>query len=230
MRDMDRLNKSQQFSLSRGQLGALAVSTLSVAVLGFFVGLMVGRSPAGDESPLDAGAVTASRLIEPEVEQDALLDLLARVEDAAARHMPEAEAAPLSYPERLLADEADGTVPDKEEPEPEPDAEPVVVEPDDLVDPEPPLPPAEPAGFQVPSAGWAVQVAAYTSAEEADVRVHELQAQGLEAWRAEALVKGRTWYRVRIGAHKNRAAAQEAARELSDVLGTTDLMVAKIDG
>ncbi len=230
MRDMDRLNKTQQFSLSRGQLGALAVSTLSVAVLGFFVGLMVGRSSTGDDPPLDAETASASRLIEPEVEQDALLDLLARVEDAAARHLPEAEAAPLSYPERLLADEAEGAVPDEQDPQPEPDAEPVVVEPDQQVEPEPPLPPEEPAGFQVPSEGWAVQVAAYTSAGEADVRVQELQAQGLEAWRAEALVKGRTWYRVRIGAHESRGDAQEAARELSEVLGTTDLMVARIDG
>jgi len=226
MRDLNRIQQDKQYWLSRGQLTALAVTTLSIAVLGFFVGLMVGR-----RTPPEPVAELTARLVEPEVEKDALMDLLARVEKAAARQLPEAEAAPLSYPERLVADDV---TPPPVEPKPEPAAaEPVAVE--SPSDPPPPAPPQEPVPpedtpvFAPPTQGWSVQVGAYTSAQEADARVAGLRAQDLDAWRAEALVKGRTWFRVRVGSHDTRDAAQDAARELSTVLGTTDLMVARVD-
>ena len=225
MRDLKRIQQDQQYWLSRGQLTALAVTTLSVAVLGFFVGLMVGRRA----EPAPVVELTA-RLVEPEVEQDALMDLLARVEQAAARQTPQAEAAPLSYPERLVAEEVE---PPEAEPEPEPEPEPVLVEPASEmlaeVPPEEPEPAEDEKVFTPTTEGWSVQVAAYTSAGEADERVAILRAQDLDAWRAEALVKGRTWYRVRVGSYEDRDTAQESARDLSKTLGTDDLMVARND-
>ncbi len=71
--------------------------------------------------------------------------------------------------------------------------------------------------------------AAYTSAEEANDRVSALRAEGYKAWRAEALVRGRTWYRVRIGGHNSKDVAQEAANSLAERLGSDDLMVARIE-
>lgn len=227
MRDLNRIQQDQQYWLSRGQLTALAVTTLSVAVLGFFVGLMVGRRT----HPEPVAEVTA-RLVEPEVEQDALMDLLARVEQAAARQLPEAQAASLSYPERLIAADLPAQEPVKE---PEPQAEPTVIRVEADADAAPEPPPAEPEPgedvdvFAPPTEGWSVQVAAYTSADEADARVAALRTQDLEAWRAEALVNGRTWYRVRIGAHPSRDLAQSAARDIGVQLGTDDLMVARIE-
>jgi cell division protein FtsN len=225
MRDLNRIQQEQQYWLSRGQLTALAVTTLSVALLGFFVGLMVGRRT----HPEPVAALSA-RLVEPEVEQDALMDLLARVEQAAARQTPQAAAASLSYPERLVSDDI---APPAVEPESEPVPESVAVEP--ASEPVPTPPPDEPLAaegvtvFEPSTDGWSVQVAAYTFAGEADERVAILRAQDLDAWRAEALVKGRTWYRVRIGSFDDRDAAQAEARELAKTLGTDDLMIARID-
>ncbi len=243
MRDLNRIQQDQQYWLSRGQLTALAVTTLSVAVLGFFVGLMVGRRTPPEPWP----EVTAA-LVEPEVEQDALMDLLSRVEKAAARQVPTSEQAPLSYPEKLVAEDVvvPTTEPSAGEPSgseslgatgPDsatlPEPEPVEVAQSVEAPPEPPPPEHEPAegaeAYTPPSQGWSVQVAAYTSAGEADQRVAGLRAQDLDAWRAEALVRGRTWYRVRIGGHDTREDAQEAARELAVVLGTEDLLVARIE-
>jgi cell division protein FtsN len=168
-------------------------------------------------------------LIEPEVEQDALMDLLARVEKAAASQIPEAEAAPLSFPERLVVEEV---VPQELVAPPVP--VPTVVDVQPVMNQAPSAPLVEPATadgkkpFVPPNQGWSVQVAAYTTAAEADNRVAILRALDLEAWRAEALVKGRTWYRVRIGAHKSHDAAQAAAKKIAVQLGTNDLMVARI--
>lgn len=77
-----------------------------------------------------------------------------------------------------------------------------------------------------PSGGWAVQVAAYPYANEADAKVDALRAEGLEAYRMAALVDGMTWYRVRIGGYGTEEEAVTARNELRVRLGQPELLIA----
>ena len=102
-------SRGEQFWITRGQLAALAVTTASVAVLAFFVGLMVGRGSAPEEVDL---VESSTGLIAADVQADALTELLARVETAASSTVvPTAQAAPvedagqLDYPDELVAEE-----------------------------------------------------------------------------------------------------------------------------
>lgn len=103
MRDLSRLQNDKQFWITRTQLGALGVTTLAVAALAFFVGVMVGQEDVPLPVPLKDEAMLSQQL-----EDDAITELLARVETAAASRIPEANARPirqLSYAEELVADE-----------------------------------------------------------------------------------------------------------------------------
>jgi len=103
MRDLTRLQSDKQFWITRAQLAALGVTTLAVAALAFFVGVMVGREDVDLPMPMADEALVSEKL-----EDDAITELLARVETAAASRIPEARARPvrtLSYPEELVEEE-----------------------------------------------------------------------------------------------------------------------------
>ena len=103
MRDLSRLQSDKQFWITRAQLAALGVTTLAVAALAFFVGVMVGQDDGALPVRLQDEAVVTSQL-----EDDAITELLARVETAAASRVPEARARTvrqLSYPEELVVEE-----------------------------------------------------------------------------------------------------------------------------
>lgn len=223
MRELGR-SRGEQFWITRGQLAALAVTTASVAVLAFFVGLMVGRGSAPEDVDL---VENSPGLIAAEVEADALTELLARVENAAASTVPTAQAAPvedagqLDYPDELVAEELVIDLPEEEPPVVE---EPVVVELEPLADEELPQPPEEPA-VEVPDEGWAVQVYSFPTAEEANAKVIELQGRDYRAYRVDALVHGETWHRVRIGPYRSKDAAAAAQAEINESLGTWDSRV-----
>ncbi len=216
-------SRGEQFWITRGQVGALAVTTAAVAVLTFFVGMMVGRGqalppPAADEVP--------SGLVAADVEADALTELLARVERAAAATVPAARAqpneGPLDFPDQLVAEELDLDLPEKP---------PQVELPEVLVEPEPagvaPVAPLEPAD-DAPESGWAVQVFSFPSPDEANAKVSELQDLDFAAYRVDALVKGATWYRVRIGPFSSKEAAAEAQAAINEQLGTWDSRVTTV--
>jgi cell division septation protein DedD len=225
MREMGR-SRGEQFWITRGQLAALGVTTASVAVLAFFVGLMVGRGPATDEPVLDEGRVG---LIGVDVQADALTELLARVEEAAAATVPAASAAPfdegnLDFPDELVAEELVLELPEPELPVIE---DPVVVELEPLAEddlPEAPEPPAE----DVPDDGFAVQVFSFPTPDEANAKVVELQSRDYRAYRVDALVHGETWHRVRIGPYRSKEAAASAQAEINESLGTWDSRVTTV--
>ena len=73
--------------------------------------------------------------------------------------------------------------------------------------------------------GWAVQVASYPRSEEAEKRLVSLQAGGHSAYVVHALVKGQTWYRVRIGPYPSPEEAGQARNHLTEVLAQRDLLV-----
>ncbi|MER3524710.1 MAG: hypothetical protein C4326_11800 [Ignavibacteria bacterium] len=85
-------------------------------------------------------------------------------------------------------------------------------------------PTAPPAG----EGRYTVQVSSWTSPEEADRAVARLKNAGFEAYVVEAFVKGRTWYRVRVGRFATTAEAQEAASKLR-ALNENGVWVAKVE-
>ncbi len=213
-------SRGEQFWITRGQLAALGVTTAAVAVLAFFVGLMAGRAqtPSAEVPPQDLGLIAST------VETDALTELLAKVEEAASTTMPSALAestdGPLDFPEELVAEELELDLPE-ELPEEEPEA--VIVEAEPLDEEGPELAPE-----QVPEEGWAVQVNSYPTVDEANARVSELQDQGFRAFRVDALVRGETWHRVKIGPYRSTEEASEAQSSINEALGTWDSRVTTV--
>ena len=71
----------------------------------------------------------------------------------------------------------------------------------------------------MPKSGWSIQVASYDTVADADARVKQLKARGLTAYRVGALIRGRQWYRVRIGGFEDKAAAETSRLKLQGELG-----------
>lgn len=85
-------------------------------------------------------------------------------------------------------------------------------------------PTAPPAG----EGRYTVQVSSWTSPEEANRVVARLNNAGFEAYVVKASVKGRIWYRVRVGRFATTAEAQEAASKLRAV-SENGVWVAKVE-
>lgn len=64
---------------------------------------------------------------------------------------------------------------------------------------------------------YTVQVSSWTTAADADRAVTKWKGAGFDAYVVEALVKGRTWYRVRVGRYATMAEAQEAVSQMRAV-------------
>ena len=193
--------------ITKGHLAALGTATLAIALLAFFVGIQVGRSQV--ETPITE---SGDSLLPNPQREDALEALLREVESA------QAAAPPLAFPETL----SEGTPPEAPEP---PEEEPVETEvrPAPEVKQEPP--PDPPKSAPAPKSGWSVQIASYENAADADARVAKLQERKLKAYRVAALIRGKNWYRVKVGSYPTKDAAAKARTDLARTLGTRDLMI-----
>lgn len=205
-----------QMTITKGHLFALGALSVFMATLAFFVGLKLGRgTPPVEVKP----QVVA--LLDEEARSGNLEALLMRVEATQA-------PAQLVFPEALPhSDPQPAPAVEGVEPEPAPPPEPVVV-PDPAAEGSASLPPAAvapAASDQVPTQGWAVEIASRATVEEAAVLVESLRAAGLSAYHVEARVDGRPEHRVRIGGYHSEAAAKEAVPELRGRAGTTTATV-----
>jgi cell division protein FtsN len=211
MNDGLRTRSDRQIWITRGHLGALAVTTASIALLTFLVGVQVGQRTAPEVATPEAQTG-----ILPDADAHASLELLLReVELSQASVDPSGQAhVSLSFP-HILAE--GGTATPEHEPEP---VATVSVAPPAGDAPKPPK-------NRPPVDGWSVQVASHPTQAEADAQLSALQEQGLEAYRVAALVDGQTWYRVRVGGFASRAKAEKARRRLAERLEAPDLVLAE---
>jgi cell division septation protein DedD len=212
----------KQFWITTPQLAALGIISLSLAALAFFLGLMVGRGQG--TSGTDSGVVNSSLvsgLVSSEMEEDSITELLARVEQAAAEHVP------LEFPQALTEQELQIRLPVEAPPKEVPVA---IVAADEGTQPQrpEPVPLAEEDSPAPPTEGWAVQVASFPRSGEAEDRLSALRAAGHSAYLVHALVKGQTWYRVRIGPYASTADAAKARTQLSQMLSQHDLLVTEV--
>jgi cell division septation protein DedD len=212
----------KQFWITTPQLAALGIISLSLAALAFFLGLMVGRGQAPSDPQGGAIAQASIGLISAEMEEDSITELLARVEQAAAEH------APLEFPQALTEDTPQLRLPVALPEEEEPIA---VLAADESAQPDAPTPApvVEEAVPAPPKKGWVVQVASFPRPEQAEERWRAVRAAGhSNTFLVHALVKGQTWYRVRIGPYESERAANKAKAELSQSLGQQDLLVTEV--
>ena len=198
--------------LTRSHLGALAVMTIAIAVLAFFLGFRLGRSTAPPVT-VDGGPVP---LVPDAAGQKDLEALLREVEDAR-------EEAGFAFPEALTGDGEEVVGPED-----------AVVSNDGPVqidapeDDAPEAPESEAITGEVPTDGWSVQISSHADPAEAEARVEALKESKLRAYRVAALVDGETWYRVRVGAYPTQEKASEAALTLRETLGgDAELIVSK---
>ena len=79
---------------------------------------------------------------------------------------------------------------------------------------------------QVPAGAtaWVVQVASLGSSSAATKLQNELRGQGYPAFVEQALVNGKTYYRVRVGPEVDRARAEAVAGRLQDVTSSKPLV------
>lgn len=179
---------------------ALGTATFFIALLAFFIGIQVGRSQS------DAPEVSSDAALVPDSSrQDALEALLREVEAA------QADAPQLAFNETLAQDNA------PQPPVEAPTATEITTEV--VASTPPPPPPPAPKESPMPKDGWSIQVASYDSVQDADVRVNQLKAQGLMGYRVGALIRGKQWYRVRIGGYSTKQAAETARLKLQSQLG-----------
>lgn len=211
MNDGARNRPDRQIWITRGHLGALAVTTASVALLTFLVGVQVGRRTAPEVATTEA---RPSPL--PDAAAQASLELLLReVELAQASVDPTGQPhAALSFPSVLGKNTT--AAPSSAEP----GMATVSIAPMDGGAPSPPQ-------NRPPVDGWSVQVGSHPTAAEADAELSQLQGEGHEAYRVAALVDGQTWYRVRIGGFASQAKAEKARQRLSKALKVPDLVLAE---
>ncbi len=220
MAELVRSRKERLIWITRGHLVALGVMSLFIATLAFMVGFKVGSRGVVEEPVAEAPPV----LVPDVVEEDALVALLREIEYAQGAVDPSGEllvddGPDMRFPDLLTGEE--GGLPSSTAAPGE--ASLVSVRPSSSPSPVAPKAAATPA----PEGGWAVQIASYPTAGEADATIAELDEQGFEAYRVAALVDGATWYRVRLGGFPTRQRADSARKELMVRLGTTDLLVAE---
>lgn len=79
---------------------------------------------------------------------------------------------------------------------------------------------------QVPTSGWAIQVAAAPTTTDAQRLVDTLRAAGLAAYRVAAIVDGRTEHRVKVGGYPSEEAAVAAIPEVKSRAGSDHASVA----
>ena len=95
----------------------------------------------------------------------------------------------------------------EQKPEPAPEPEP---------EPQPAPKPAEPPKPPPPAHGenFTVQVAATATAAEAEESVKELKNKGFDAYYYHVSIRGRSYFRVRVGRYQTRKEAQETVDKL----------------
>jgi len=221
-----RPRASNQLPLTRNQLYALGVVSLSMAFLAFFVGYQVGRGKVVAPPP-----PPVAKLVPDEVAQGDLEVLLAGVEHATAG------SAPMGFPAELPRAEekveppvlVDGAVPGEapapvEPPPPPPNPFPSEARPGTAAlsgaAGAVPAPSAD-----IPTSGWAIQVGEVNAEADADRYVETLRAAELSAYKVVALVDGAWIWRVRVGGYSSKETAAANLAGVASKAGAAEATV-----
>lgn len=211
-----RVRGEDSIWLSRAQLTALGIMSISTAILAFFIGLELGQRKVPEPVVItqDIGLIPA------EVESDALVELLAKVEQAAAKTATTTEAGVLSFPTALTEAEVSVLLPSPPAPG---EGEELLVAAGDAAD----APPSDQIG-SVPGPGYALQIATVESAEEAKAKVEAATTAGLKAFSVAALDEGVTRWHVRVGPYGDEKEANKAKAGVLITLGLAEATLTRV--
>jgi DedD protein len=106
---------------------------------------------------------------------------------------------------------------------PEPEPEPIASSPAPAPRPAPPPraepEPAKPAAASASLSGWVIQVAALAESARAAEVERDLRAKGFPAFVEEAVVNGKTYFRVRVGPEIDRKKIEAMAASVQAKTG-----------
>ena len=239
-----------ELNLGNGQVVAFVLVALALLGLTFALGVKVGQQIGADQAAADAEAQVQDRLAALDARASASarpsgLEPAGNAVDAAGRSTAEALtfAQELTRPPNREALSTPAAAPARapeQKPLPVPSAalpgvaaasqaEPAVSAPK-LAD----ASPAQERGnllaaFEKVSApgrsGFALQVASLPNARAAQDEVKRLASKGLSAWIRPAVVKGSTYYRVKVGPYATKADAQAALDGVAQASGARPIVV-----
>jgi cell division septation protein DedD len=198
MRDAERLRERRQFSFDDRQLVALAICALLLFSGVFSLGVLIGHRTAGAAPQPASGPRELAAL------------------DAQARRP---QAAPVSQPKAPPPAPAQPATP-AEIPQPVRTATVVPAPPQPTVVPpsSTPAPVAAPAALAPPPrdlGAFTVQVGASQDRGEAARLQNRVRTAGLRPYVVEAKLGGKgTWYRVRVGAFRDRESATRFRKDV----------------
>jgi len=75
---------------------------------------------------------------------------------------------------------------------------------------------------------WVVHIASFTSKEEAQSMVERLKGGGHNAYLTESNIKGKRWYRVRVGFYQTEDETRTIGREISTKYHIRDMRIVKL--
>lgn len=202
--------RKEQIYITRSHIFAIGITTLSIAILTFALGYKTGVSEAAPKE------VEVAPPLLPNVEdQDTLEELIRQIEKSHEEDIAsndyffpdEVEAQKLPVPPENISDELPAT------------------EIRQAADPTPATLPI--ATIQPPTSGWAVQVSSFPDQTEAKQYITQLQNQGLMPYYVVAEIKGKIWYRVRIGGYATESLAAKGKDELETQLQDSGFIISK---
>jgi cell division septation protein DedD len=222
----NRREKDKRFYFSRGQLvllgSAFTLASIVIFLLGIFVGKRIEeRKVAKPEEPLiripvkPSGQGTSGASAGQSREEITFYDTLAK--SARAEPPPEDKSKEVKQPEK-------GTQPDAKGPpsKTKETSRPAQTKPAErakaAAEKPNPAPVAQAAEGAESGQAWYVQVNALPDENSAKVWVNRLRDKGYKAYLTEAHVKGKVWYRVRVGRYSSREEAQKG----EDILKTKE--------
>jgi cell division protein FtsN len=221
MRDVNPRSRERfDLSLDGRQIASVVVGAIVVLAVVFVLGLNVGKQLARSEvRPPSSGGDALAALDQappsPGVRDEALTyhDRLVKERPAAAPAAPAVQDATPPAPP-IAAATAAATPPPP--PASEPAADPAARAASDEPRPAPPAAPEERPATE-PAGDWCVQLGAANDRVESEriAARFERFAPRIET----AVIQGKTWYRVRVGAFATKVAAEKYLKDLSRETG-----------
>lgn len=227
----NRREKDKRFYFSRGQMVLLGGAFALASVIIFFLGVITGKGieerrivkmeeppvkipikPAAPGGPAGQGGTTKEEMTfyntltkptgaepsaEPEPKETKPAEKTAKPESKESK--PQAKE---SKPRTKEAPPAPKPIEKKAETTPSPEAAPQSASP------------VETAESKESSKGWTVQVNAFPDERSAKTWVDRLKNKGYNAYVNEVNVKGKIWYRVRVGQYGTREEAKKVEESL----------------
>ena len=197
--------RHERIYITRQHLISLSFTTLGIAVLTFALGYKVGYSR--DISTEDSESI----LLLPDIQKQQTLESLLRQIERTEKKQ---ENLDFSFPDedsRAIAIRVQD----------------IQDQPSELVDSEEEIETPKFTEQEIPSSGWSVQVGSYTTLEEAQDKIKELQASGHQAYYIIGLVNGENWYRVRVGGFATKTSANSGLKSLERTLSESGFIVSK---